>query len=123
MIKWFMNNDFTTLIEKITAIYDDTNSLVDITFQQPIQSQLIITITTPQEKIVQTVETDDTNYKVIREDSITHTTMTLKNTTEELIIQDIKKYLVFYNSYTDIEKPRKYSKLVKNMKFYKNNQS
>ncbi len=123
MIKWFIKNDFTELIEKITSIYDNTNNNIDITFQQPEQSQLVITITTPRDKITQIISSHNNQYSVIKKDTITHTTMTVKNVSEELIVEDMKKYLEFYNAYTDIEKPRKYSKLVKNMKFYKNNEN
>ena len=121
MIKWFIKNDLSTIVEKITRIYDDSNKNIDITFQQPEQSQLVITITSPRDNIIQTINQDENNYTVNKKDSITHTTMTVKNVTEDLIIQDVKKYLEYYNAYSPIEKPGKYSKLVRNMKFYKNN--
>ena len=120
MIQWLVNNDFTDLIEKISSIYKD-NSGVDITFKQPQQSQLVITLTAPHNTIIQTITLNNGELIVSREDDMYSSTMMVeKNTTEDLIVKDIKKYLLFFDAYTDKKTPSHYSRLVNKMKFYRN---
>jgi len=118
MIQWLVNNDFTDLIEKISSIYKD-NSGVDITFKQPQQSQLIITLSASSNTIVQTITIRNDELVVSRRDDIyLSTTMIEKNTTEDLIVEDVKKYLLFFDAYTDKKTPSHYSRLIDKMKFY-----